>query len=119
MGVRILQDKDSDKCCLYCSTSGWAFGPIFYSGDEAVKFLDWFPGDPRSLSDQELINKVSEFKSQLLTCHRCGDLINKDEAKFGDTPNGPDDVNQDALCETCYDMVMEQSERYDLMEEDR
>jgi hypothetical protein len=28
MGVRILYDERQDLACLYCSTSGWAFGPV-------------------------------------------------------------------------------------------
>lgn len=37
MGVRILYDDSSvGQACLYCSTSGWAFGPVFMDGDHAL-----------------------------------------------------------------------------------
>ena len=56
MGVRIL--SQGDKACMYCSTTQWAFGPVF-SGtedDDAMervsRFLKFLGNvDPRSLSD--------------------------------------------------------------------
>lgn len=71
MGVRILMDQGSELACLYCSTSGWAFGPTF-TGNQATdetpeecaeRFLDWLAvrhggdrrnADPRRLEDREL-----------------------------------------------------------------
>lgn len=47
MSVRILYDADRDYAVMYCSTSMWAFGPIFSSEDEgdaqqrAEAFLEW------------------------------------------------------------------------------
>jgi hypothetical protein len=61
MGVRIIEDKDTDMAVLYCSTSLWAFGPIFAGRDEAQEFLDWLESDPRRLSDRELDAKCGEF----------------------------------------------------------
>ncbi len=68
MSVRVL--SDDDQTCLYCSTSMWAFGPIFRSRQEAEDFLAWFQTtpllddlkitwigerhDPRSLTDNQL-----------------------------------------------------------------
>lgn len=33
---------DDGKACMYCSTSGFAFGPVFESVDEMTNFLAWF-----------------------------------------------------------------------------
>jgi hypothetical protein len=63
MGVRILRDKDGDSC-LYCSTTGNAFGPIFYDGEEPEEFLEWLKIDPRKLTNKELEDKVYEWRKQ-------------------------------------------------------
>ena len=57
MGVRILQDTKNRQSCLYCSTSGWAFGPVFGDEDEAAEFIQWYErhfGDPRKHSNKEI-----------------------------------------------------------------
>ncbi len=53
MSVRILYDADREYAVLYCSTSMWAFGPVFThepttdehermdAQDLAQSFLDW------------------------------------------------------------------------------
>lgn len=51
MGVRVLYDPEQREACLFCSTSGWAFGPTFSDGDKeqdcrdgrerALAFLRW------------------------------------------------------------------------------
>jgi hypothetical protein len=46
---------------LYCSTTMWAFGPIFKDRDEAEEFLDWPKVDPRSLADNQLETKYAVF----------------------------------------------------------
>jgi hypothetical protein len=62
MGVRILEGKEG--AVFYCSTTGWAFGPLMASREEAEAFLKWLkltplrvPGwrhDPRQLTDSGL-----------------------------------------------------------------
>lgn len=61
MGVRILvNDRSPEKAVMYCSTSGWAFGPVFeieqghgdgsrdciacphFPDEQAEQFLKWF-----------------------------------------------------------------------------
>lgn len=63
MGVRILQgDGTYDGAVLYCSTTMWAFGPVFEDREQAQAFLDWLdPTDPRRLSDAELEAKYGDF----------------------------------------------------------
>jgi len=34
MGVRILQSHDDGQAVMYCSTTGWAFGPVIDSDGE-------------------------------------------------------------------------------------
>ncbi len=54
MGVRILYDREADQACLFCSTSGVAFGPVFSDGgapnyqdadERAEAFCRWFQRD--------------------------------------------------------------------------
>jgi len=61
MGVRVINDSTEDLAALYCSTSMWAFGPVFHpdghtdAGAAALCFLDWWDGegfmDPRTVED--------------------------------------------------------------------
>ncbi len=52
MGCRILSDHDSQQAALYCSTSDWAFGPVFTGDREhdaverAEAFLRWIAVTP-------------------------------------------------------------------------
>ena len=52
MGVRILTTADGDHACLYCSTTDWAFGPVFYAAEyptadeRATAFLAWIDQAP-------------------------------------------------------------------------
>ena len=61
MSTHILSDKDGQSC-LYCSTTEWAFGPIFHTGEDAEDFLKWLGTDPRHLTDGELEDKVAEWR---------------------------------------------------------
>lgn len=67
MGVRILSGNIDGShftgACFYCSTSMWAFGPIFEDEIEAHAFLEWLPDkpDPRQYSDAEMENLLAEF----------------------------------------------------------
>lgn len=78
MGVRILHDPRADEAALYCSTSCWAFGPVFSAKahrsaeERAEAFLRWLVVDPRSIADQNVLErKYSEWlvqeESQFLT----------------------------------------------------
>ena len=62
MGVRILEADD--YAVLYCSTTMWAFGPLFDSVEKAQAFLDGLPQDARLYNDKELERKYSEFLEQ-------------------------------------------------------
>ena len=67
MGVRIL--SDGDNAVLYCSTSGWAYGPLFspsehqdYSAEDmARRFCEWLPMDSRQYDQHDLENKYGEW----------------------------------------------------------
>lgn len=62
MAVRILKDEDGYSC-MYCSTSMWAFGGIFYKEENIEDFLNWLsPTDPRRLTDHELETKIQEWR---------------------------------------------------------
>ena len=61
MGVRI---SDPRHVCLYCSTSGTAFGPVFADSLEAEEFLGWLPAgdDPRDMRDDKLLSLYQQWK---------------------------------------------------------
>lgn len=46
MGCRILEEREDGRAVLYCSTTGWAVGPVFRSYEQAQKFLDWLRDTP-------------------------------------------------------------------------
>lgn len=52
MGIRILHDARADEAALCCSTSCWAFGPVFSSNgyrsaqERAEAFMRWFDAHP-------------------------------------------------------------------------
>ena len=69
MSVQILEGIDNNAV-FYCSTSGWAFGPLMGSAEEAEAFLQFVPGDPRSYSDAELEGQYSDFVRQYVC--ECG-----------------------------------------------
>lgn len=60
MGCRILESRE-DGAVLYCSTTMWAFGPIFESGEAAEAFLKWLGFDPRSLSNKDLESNYTRW----------------------------------------------------------
>ena len=62
MGVRILQDKDDNYQCMYCSVSMCVFGPIFYEDEDISEFCKWLEVDPRGLSSKALEDKVDEWR---------------------------------------------------------
>lgn len=41
-----MEEKEEGRAVLYCSTTGWAFGPVFRSSDEAERFLTWLRETP-------------------------------------------------------------------------
>ena len=71
MGVRILSDRDSDQAALFCSTTEWAFGPIFHddgdhdADERAEAFCRWLGArEPRRMTDAELRAAYQEWRSQ-------------------------------------------------------
>ena len=77
MGCRILDGRE-DGAVLYCSTTEWAFGPLFRSSEHAEDFLAWLKGeDPRSFSNVELSAKFGDWMVERCDTH--GKLIEKEE----------------------------------------
>lgn len=73
MGVRILYDRETNQANLYCSTSDWAFGPVFYNSNDrehdaderAEAFCRWLGArEPRRMSDSELEKAYHEWAAQ-------------------------------------------------------
>lgn len=75
MSVRTVHEVAAGVACLYCSTTGWAFGPVFNSRDEAEDFLAWLEAgelagaldsaDPRRYRDQELARLHGEWEADV------------------------------------------------------
>jgi len=65
MAVRILTDPVKKYQCMYCSTTMWAFGGIFYADEDINDFLEWLVIDPRAMPDDELENKISQWRATL------------------------------------------------------
>ena len=66
MGVHV---SDRTNVCLYCSTTGIAFGPVFASSFDAEDFLDWFSKnsvspDPRDLTPTELVVAYAKWQAR-------------------------------------------------------
>ena len=76
MGVHILSDERREyssvgHAVLFCSTTDWAFGPVFTSDDDhdaterAEAFCRWLgTRDPRSFTDAELEAKYADWRTQ-------------------------------------------------------
>lgn len=63
MSVQILHDKKLGFRCLFCNTTMWAFGGIFYENEDIRDFLEWLPDDARTYTDPELETKISEWRA--------------------------------------------------------
>lgn len=93
MAVHVVYDSDLDTAALICTTSEWAFGPVFRGPDadeQAQEFVDWFASgaaaraateigvhqiagrsgaDPRHWDDQaleQLLNRWRALRAQAL-----------------------------------------------------
>lgn len=86
MGVRIIEGNEAypggrTMAVLYCSTTMWAFGPVFDSVEQAEDFLKWLGSDPRHFPDSVLEQKHSEwFEAR---CDDEGELLVKEEPEDG------------------------------------
>ena len=65
MGVRV---SNKSNACLYCSTTGIVFGPVFASSFDAEDFLQWWhetdERDPRELSNPELAVAYGKWQAR-------------------------------------------------------
>jgi hypothetical protein len=94
MSVRIITDQDQRLAVLYCSTSMWAFGPVFSDDDDdekcsaaqaCINFLNWcgtyhppehhvvqfigFRADPRGLTEAGLECAVNTWRGRDFKAH--------------------------------------------------
>ena len=66
MGVRV---SNRTNVCLYCSTTGLAFGPVFASSFDAEDFLEWWntfddATDLRELTPGELAIAYGKWQAR-------------------------------------------------------
>jgi hypothetical protein len=77
MSVSILVGKAyegaSDEAVFYCSTTGWAFGPVMGSREEAEAFQVYLGCDPREVREEELRDRYTAFRREMM-CDCCGEL---------------------------------------------
>jgi hypothetical protein len=104
MAVNVLYDLKEDMAVLYCSTTDWAFGPVFYGNDadeKALAFRTWFDDgsalkhahtigikpygllgadgdDPRDYSEHDLGRLYTDWQN--IACDADGDLIDEPQA---------------------------------------
>lgn len=69
MGVRITTDEN--KAAIFDSVTGWAFGPVFDTAEDAEDFLKFFDAngigpDPRAVSAKVLESAFGDW----LNCRR-------------------------------------------------
>lgn len=70
MGVHTLIDRKNNQAAMFCSTSDWAFGPVFSdsdthdAADRVDSFLRFLKIDPRILDETELEQKYGEWRAQ-------------------------------------------------------
>ena len=86
MGVHILVENHGERAVLYCSTTNWAFGPVFESRAHAEAFLTWLQecpqphtfsigkADPRLFLDHELEKAYSIWLSVTTEKHIDADV---------------------------------------------
>ena len=71
MGCRIitgtLDDGKTETAVMYCSTTMWAFGPVFENYEQALDFINWLSGDPRSYDSAHLEGHYEEWLKQRKT----------------------------------------------------
>ena len=88
---------------LYCSTSDFAFGPIFSIDDDVAAFLEWLPDDARRYTDAELESKKIEW-SELPICTYC-DKHTEDTLREW---KGSSVTYQ--LCDECHDLLVDEDD---------
>ena len=62
MSVRVTE-TGTEAACLYCDTSGRAFGPVFESEYEAGNFLAWLGLDARTFTPAQLDGLLVDFRA--------------------------------------------------------
>lgn len=68
MGCRVLQlsqcwgDNDLAGVCLFDSSKGLVFGPVFEDVNAADAFVEWLGIDPRSLTLEQLVQAKEAFE---------------------------------------------------------
>lgn len=63
MGVEIMKDNERGYQCLYCNSTMWAFGGIFYEDEDVEDFIKSLPNDPRTYSDSEMEHLIDKWRN--------------------------------------------------------
>ena len=78
MSIRIIEgtyDGDTTGAVMICSTSMWAFGPVFDDVQEVDCFQKWYadryPESIRQTSQELLANRFGLFRAMVSKCAEC------------------------------------------------
>ena len=67
VGHQYTRDDVDSGAFMYCSSTGWAFGPLFDTPEDVIEFFAWLDADageevdPRVLSTRELHARHSRW----------------------------------------------------------
>ena len=95
--------------CLYCSTTDFAFGPIFNVDNEDInEFIEWSKSVRiRTLTDAELESLVAKWRA-LPVCGYCEKHTEDELREFTTRFNMP--ARTYKCCNECYDMHVDDDE---------
>ena len=117
MSVSIIEGED--YFALYCSTTMFAFGPLFgseFEVEQIQEFLEWLPQDARRYEDDELVHLQSVWVN-LNVCTSC-DKRTEDDLKelvipaherkwFSTGSTMKFEKREEKCCEECFEELSE------------
>ena len=117
MSVSIIEGED--YFALYCSTTMFAFGPLFgseFEVEQIQEFLEWLPQDARRYEDDELVHLQSVWVN-LNVCTSCDKRTEDDlkelvipahERKWHSNGNTMKfEKREEKCCEECFEELSE------------
>ena len=96
MGIRIIAgeyDGDTTGAVMFCSTTMWAFGPVFDDVQEVDCFQNWwgdnYPESIRAASESQLKARFELFRRLVVKCRDCDEWT----------------VESGGICEDCCELA--------------
>ncbi|HKX46185.1 MAG TPA: hypothetical protein VJP77_05745 [Planctomycetota bacterium] len=107
MGCRIFVGNEAgypntDRALFFCSTTMWAFGPVFECYEDAEAFQKTVAVDLRRLSETGLKAAYEEWLGATTRCDGCGQRKPKDDVTYSGRMVGTPPYQQMRdLCPDC------------------